>query len=123
MNRRERRAHWQTSHRLTQQAPVSSIAHAPARTYPVIRMQIGELVLRGFEKRHASRIATAFERSLDDDLRSGVLPVSLAQRMQRSSLRLAPLTLARPNDPVAIGEQLAGLVFSLKSDGRRGGMR
>jgi hypothetical protein len=86
-------------------------------------MQIGELVLRGFEKRHAPRIATAFERSLDGHLRSGVLPARLAQRMERPWLRLAPLRLTRPNDPIAIGEQLAGSVFALKPDGRWGGFR
>ncbi|HXS13092.1 MAG TPA: hypothetical protein VN734_10345 [Acidobacteriaceae bacterium] len=122
MNRRERRVQWQASNRITSGAAVSSIACTPALACPVISMRIGELILRGFEKRHASRIAAAFERSLDNHLRTGVPPAPLAHGMQSPSLRLAPLTLTRPSDPVAIGEQLAGSVFAFKLDGRRGGL-
>jgi hypothetical protein len=124
MNRRERRTQWQASHRHA--APQSSMlpgrsASVSAPAVSAVRMQIGELVLRGFEKRHASRIAAAFERSLDERLRGGALPDALGHRMASSSLRLAPLTLRRTSDPVAIGEQLAASVFAFERESRRRG--
>jgi hypothetical protein len=124
MNRRERRAQWQASHRQTASRLSVSLSRSPLAAAPAIsavRMQIGELVLRGFEKRHASRIAAAFERSLDERLRAGALPDALRHRMTSSSLRLAPLTLRRASDPVAIGEQLAASVFAFERESRRRG--
>lgn len=124
MNRRERRTQWQAAHRLAASQPSASPGRPPLVSAPAVsavRMQIGELVLRGFEKRHASRIAAAFERSLDERLRSGALPDALRHRMTSSSLRLAPLTLRRLSDPVAIGEQLAASVFAFERESRRRG--
>lgn len=124
MNRRERRAQWQASHRQTASQLSVSLSRSPLAAAPAVsavRMQIGELVLRGFEKRHASRIAAAFERSLDERLRAGALPDALRHRMTSSSLRLAPLTLRRAADPVAIGEQLAASVFAFERESRRRG--
>ena len=124
MNRRERRAQWQATHRHAAPQVSAFPARSPLSSAPAvsaIRMQIGELVLRGFEKRHASRIAAAFERSLDEHLRAGTLPDGLRHRMTSSSLRLAPLTLRRFADPVAIGEQLAASVFALERETRRRG--
>lgn len=123
MNRRERRMQWQVSHGRGANASLAGIHHDQTAVHPDIRMQIGDLVLRGFEKRHASRIATAFERGLDDRLRTGVLPAHLSHRLRTPSLRLMPFTLTRPNDPVAIGEQLAGTVLAFKPNGWRGGPR
>jgi hypothetical protein len=131
MNRRERRAQWQTSHRVAAESaarPASRSAVGSVRPVPgvsaprsVVRLEIGEFVLRGFEKRHSSRIAAAFERSLDERLRGGSLPASLRHSMRSASLRLAPLTLRRSSDPVAIGEQLAASVFAFERDTRRRG--
>jgi hypothetical protein len=128
MNRRERRTQWQASQRLSAGRSVapagSGQAREPAAPYSAIRMQVGELVLRGFEKRHASRIAAAFERRLGELLRLGELPAHLRQSMRGSSLRLAPLTLRRAADPVSIGEDLARSVFALERNARRrGGVR
>jgi len=87
-------------------------------------MQIGQLVLRGFEKRHASRIAAAFQRSLDERLRAGALPDALRHRRTSSSLCLAPLNLRRAADPVAVGEQLAASIVAFEREARRrGGLR
>lgn len=119
MNRRERRTQWQAAHRLSSAAAPSSGARAAP--YSAINLQIGELVLRGFEKRHTSRIATVFERSLHERLCSGELPAFLRQSTRSSSLRLAPPTLRRAHDPVAIGEQLAASVFSFERETRRRG--
>jgi hypothetical protein len=124
MNRRERRARWQASHRQAGSQLSVSLSRSPLAAAPAVsavRMQIGELVLRGFEKRHASRIAAAFEHSLDERLRAGALPDALRHRMTSASLRLAPFTLRRASDPVAIGEQLAGSVFALERESRRRG--
>jgi len=127
MNRRQHRAQWQASHRLAAPQISALPGRSPSHAAPAvsaIRVQIGELVLRGFEKRHASRIAAAFERSLDERLRDGVLPDALRHRMASSSLRLAPLRLGRSADPVAIGEQLAASVFNFERETRRrGGLR
>jgi len=124
MNRRERRAQWQASHRAG--APHSSAfpGRASAFSAPLlsnVRMQIGELVLRGFEKRHASRIAASFEHSLEQRLRADGLPDKLSHRLASSSLRLAPLTLRRSSDPVTIGEQLAASVVAFETTSRRRG--
>jgi hypothetical protein len=127
MNRRERRAQWQASHRHAASQASTLPGRPPSKSAPAVsafRMQIGELVLRGFEKRHASRIAAAFERSLEEHLRAGVPPDALRHRMASSSLRLAPLALRRSADPVAVGEQLAASVFAFERDTRRrGGLR
>ena len=124
MNRRERRSLWQTSHRAATRGisvPLDRASSAPPLAYSAARMEIRELVLRGFEKRHASRIATAFERSLDERLRGGPLPAALRHRMASSSLRLAPLSLRHTSDPIAIGEQLAASVFAFETETRRRG--
>ena len=124
MNRRERRSLWQKSHRTAIRgicAPPGSPSSAPPLTYSAARMEIGEMVLRGFEKRHASRIATAFERSLDERLRNGPLPAAFGHRMASSSLRLTPLSLRHTSDPIAIGEQIAASVFAFERETRRRG--
>lgn len=124
MTRRERRTQWQASHRAVAHgipAPSGRAASPAAPAFSAIRLQIGELVLRGFEKRHASRIAVAFERSLDERLRSGSLPQALRHRMASASLRLAPLNLRRTADPAAIGEQLAASVVAFERESRRRG--
>lgn len=125
MNRRTRRAQWQASHRLAVGSAAVSGRPLPAASAPgaAIRLQIGELVLRGFERRRASGIAAAFERSLDQRLRGGALPASLRNPVRSTTLRLKPLTLRRASDPAAIGEQLAASVLALERDTRRGGSR
>ena len=124
MNRRERRTQWQASHRAAAlhssalpQRPPASPTSLPSN----VRMQIGALVLRGFEKRHASRIAASFERSLEQRLSADGLPQAMGHRLANSSLRLAPLTLRRSSDPVAIGEQLAASVVGFEITSRRRG--
>jgi hypothetical protein len=94
-------------------------SHAPA--FSAIRLQIRDLVLRGFEKRDASRIAAAFERSLEDRLHDGAASAILRLPMQSPSLRLAPVFLRRSSSPAAIGEQLAGSLLAFESDARRRG--
>jgi hypothetical protein len=124
MNRRERRTQWQAAQRLSAGRSGVTDGRGPAAPYSAIRMQVGELVLRGFEKRLASRIAASFERRLRELLQGGELPAHLRQSMRSSSLRLAPLTLRRAADPVSIGEDLARSVFALdRNSRRRGGVR
>jgi hypothetical protein len=128
MNRRERRAQWQAAHRAASLAPAADRARAPgiaprahaASAHSAINLRIGELVLRGFEKRHASRIAAAFEHGLVERLRTGAVPDALRRRMASSLLRLAPVALRRSHDPVAIGEQLAASVFAFERESRGG---
>ena len=127
MNRRERRAAWHASHSVASPA-ISAIrgrppaSHAPP--FSSIRMRIGELVLRGFEKRHASRIADTFKGALDKHLRDGASPGILRSPMRSSSLRLAPIALRRSSTPAAIGEQLAASVLAFEREARRrGGLR
>ena len=134
MNRRERRAHWQASQRLASRSVLDrSGAEAACRATPPepstsacpkIDLAIDKLVVRGFQKRHASRIAAAFERSLIERLRAGALPDALRLRGSSTSICLAPLTLRRPNDPAGIGEELAASVVAFKRNPRRpGGLR
>jgi hypothetical protein len=135
VNRRERRAQWQAARRAVSNSPaIPAVTLAPvagiaprahgAPAFSAVNLQIGELVLRGFEKRHSSRIAAAFERSLMERLRSGTLPDAMRHRASSSSLRLVPFILRSPNDPVGIGEQLAASVFEFERNGRhRGGLR
>lgn len=135
MNRRERRAHWRASQRAAlnlappvARLPLSDASARPRNTrsarHSAINLQIGELVLRGIERRHSSRITASFERRLAELLGTGALPDPLRRSASSPSIRLAPLRLLRLTDPVAIGEQLAASVFAFKRDvRRRGGSR
>lgn len=134
MNRRERRAHWQASQRLASRsvlgrsgAETACPATPPepsAPACPKIDLTIDKLVVRGFQKRHAYRIAAAFERSLIERLRAEDLPDALRLRGSSTSICLAPLTLHRPNDPADIGEELAASIVAFKCNTRYpGGLR
>jgi len=128
MNRRQRRAQWQASQRPAAGRSAATPGSGPtikrSVSYSAIRLRVGELVLRGFEKRLASRIAASFERSLTERLHYGELPADLRQSIRSASLRLAPLRLRRAADPVSIGEELARAVFDLEPNSRlRGGAR
>ncbi len=116
MNRRQRRTQWQAAQRFSTEPYAVA---APDRSS--IRMHVGELVLRGFDRRFASRIATAFEQSLSGRLRSAALPAPLRQSMRSPQMRLAPLKLRRSRDAAAIGEELARSVLALESGTRRRG--
>jgi hypothetical protein len=134
MNRAQRRAEWRAKHRETMAEAASSRAVVRrARSLPEaphagrsasVKMSVGEIVLRGFEKRHASRIVTAFERQLGELLRSAPLPSHWRQPSIASSVRTAPIRMQRPTDAIAIGENLACAVFELRSrEGKTGGRR
>lgn len=116
MNRRQRRTQWQTSRRHSAEPPA-----AAAPGYSSIHMQVGELVLRGFDRRLASRVAAAFERSLSERLRAATLPAPLSKAMRTGQMRLAPLKLRRPTDAAAIGDDLARSVLALETTTRRRG--
>ena len=119
MNRRQRRTQWQASQRLSAEP---SPAAAPG--YSAIDMRVGELVLRGFDRHFASRVAVAFEQSLSERLRSAALPAPLRQSMRSPQMCLAPVKLRRSRDAAAIGEELARSVLALDTGrGRRGGPR
>lgn len=130
MNRRERRAQWQASQRRASSSestpaapsavPATIVPQArPVPAFAAVNLQIDMLVLRGFERHQSSRIAAAFERSLSARMRTGVLPESLRHHLFASTLRLAPLTLRRATDPVAIGEQLAASVYAFERGAQR----
>jgi hypothetical protein len=81
-------------------------------------MRVGEIVLRGFEKRYASRIASAFERHLTVLLRSGSLPSHWTRSSKTATLQTAPLRINRQSDITGIAENLARVVFELRSQER-----
>lgn len=116
MNRRQRRTQWQASHRPSAEP---SLAAVPG--FSAIHIQVGELVLRGFDRRLASRVAAAFERSLSERLRAATLPTPLSKPMRTGQMRLAPLKLRRSTDAAAIGDDLARSVLALETGTRRRG--
>lgn len=125
MNRRQRRTQWQASQRLAADSSLAGAQGAAAAPgFSAIRMQVGELVLRGFDRRFASRVAAAFEESLSDRLRSATLPARLQRPMRTGHLRLAPLKPRRSSDAATMGDDLARAVLALEtSTRRRGGWR
>jgi len=124
MNRRERRAQWQASHRQTASRLSVSLSRSPLAAAPA-RRRSSRLRSKAAAMREAWRFSKPRRTSSPICMRTaetaGALPDALRHRMTSSSLRLAPLTLRRASDPVAIGEQLAASVFAFERESRRRG--
>lgn len=122
MNRAQRRAAWRSKHRDADRKRDKAAGSAQRLSPPAsMKMMVGELVLRGFEKRHSSRIAAAFERRMEELLRSGSVPDHWQKPLRSAWLRLASLRVHHPSDTTAIGERLAQAVFFLRREERRTG--
>lgn len=127
MNRGQRRAEWRIQNRRSIAEAPRSGGGAEVRSPSLgrfsggaasVKMRVGEIVLRGFEKRYASRIASAFERHLTVLLRSGSLPSHWTRSSKTATLQTAPLRINRQSDITGIGENLARVVFELRSQER-----
>jgi hypothetical protein len=104
--RAQRRAAWQSQLRAT-----------PAARLPTVRLHIGELAVKGFEKGSERRIAAAFEREMHS-LLSGPLPPAW-QIASSTEAATARIRVRSRRDPVVIGQQLAAAVLSAHREDRR----
>ena len=118
MNRGWQRAQWRS--RLQQQSLALSGRVRPSSANPrTIQLRIQELVLRGFPKSSARRIAAEFERELTSLLLAGPLPAAWRAASTLETARAAPLHLRSLTDARGVGEQLARAIVDLRADAER----
>jgi hypothetical protein len=114
MNRGRQRAQWRT--RLQQQSLALSGRGRPQAPNPrTVQIRIHELVLRGFPKSSAGRIAAEFERELTALLQAQPLPAAWRAATSLEQARAAPLRLRSLTDARGVGEQLARAILDLQT--------
>lgn len=87
-------------------------ASSPAGQRPAIELQIEELVLDGFDSRHAARIAAALEEELARLLGEGGLPQSWNAPYAVPRLETGPLQISPRHSPEMIGRQAAQAIYT-----------
>jgi hypothetical protein len=131
MNRAQRRAEWRArragsargnphlsvdSHGVRAIPPLSS--RDGARTPSAVNLHVGELLLHGFERGHARRIADALQRSLTAMLSSRGIPDSWSRSSRIGRADGGTLQLTREASPRAIGEGIARHVLEHRTERR-----
>jgi hypothetical protein len=114
MNRGRQRAQWRT--RFQQRIGRGQPNSLPVQTRKVgsVQLRVNELVLRGFPKSSAHRIAAEFERELTSLLQARTLPPAWRESVAIDGVRTAPLRLRSLTDARGAGEQLARAIFALQ---------
>ena len=77
-----------------------------------VELHIGELILRGLPYGQRDRVAAAVEAELKRLLEEGGLPPSLVAGGTLPQVRLDDLRLEIGAKPGAVGEQIAGSIYS-----------
>jgi hypothetical protein len=78
---------------------------------PNIRVEIEALVLSGFEKRQARRIAAALESELSRLLQEEGAPGAWASSQEVAQLEVEPIQISPRQSPEAIGAQAARAIY------------
>jgi hypothetical protein len=120
MNRGRQRAQWRTR-LLQQRVALGERRPAPLRALnsSSVHLRINELVLQGFPKSSARRIASDFEHELTALLEARSLPAAWRTGILIDGARAAPLRLRSLSDARGLGEQLARAIFAMQTGGRK----
>jgi hypothetical protein len=116
MNRGQRRAAWLSSHRLALQSATAVSAAVPSDVQgnqtPAFSLHVGELLLRGFDKRTASRISTRFEQQLHHLLTAKEIPGHWSRTTSLETVHAKPIHVARHSDAMVLGTKLAQAILA-----------
>jgi len=126
VNRAQKRSQWRESFRGQARAsertrPGQSVPTAdarapltnpPSQSHSTIHLRVEELVLRGFDKRDAPRIATAIEAELTQLIAARGVPSNWQRNLSAGQIHADPARIPSRSNPRWTGEQIARAIYS-----------